>query len=91
MCTVLAGDNIQYAQDVLGLLFHKLDHAPLAFHLPLLYVWDSILYNIGGRYVELSVREVCVSLFPDCGIGVRTGTRLNKLAKTWLPAPTKVT
>eukprot|EP00128_Syssomonas_multiformis_P016973 Colp12_sorted_trinity150504_noHs@24391 len=82
--TILAGENLSAAEVIVDCIHRRLQHAPPEKKLPFLYLLDSILKNIKGRYIDI-VAKVAVNLFMDNFQKVDSNTQqaFLKVRKTW--------
>lgn len=82
--TMIAGESRQYAAVVAEEILQHMDSVSVKFKLPLIYLVDSILKNIGGEYkkeFELRIVDSFVDFFRGADPTVRA--KLTKLAGTW--------
>ncbi|XP_055540446.1 uncharacterized protein LOC129727068 [Wyeomyia smithii] len=84
MLTLLADDNLNYAQIIVGTIEKHLAKVEPDVKLPLLYLVDSIVKNVGKEYQSL-FSQVIVSMF--CGVfetvNERVREKMFSLRQTW--------
>ncbi|XP_058455421.1 uncharacterized protein LOC131432880 [Malaya genurostris] len=84
MLTLLAEDNLNYATIIVNTIEKRLDKVQPDAKLPLLYLVDSIVKNVGKEYQSL-FSQVIVSLF--CGVfetvNERVREKMFSLRQTW--------
>ncbi|KAH3757770.1 pre-mRNA cleavage complex 2 protein Pcf11 [Pelomyxa schiedti] len=86
--TIIAGENMDAAPDIVATIERRIETAPSNQKLPALYLLDSIIKNIGGAYVNLFARNI-VNTFIRTFVGVDDSTReaLLRLLRTWQQQP----
>ncbi|KAL3213254.1 hypothetical protein MRX96_035592 [Rhipicephalus microplus] len=77
MLTMLAEENVQQAPRIVRTIEEHLQKVPIEMKLPVLYLIDSIMKNVGGDYRALFTQNI-VSNF--CNVF----EKLFKLRQTWL-------
>uniref|UniRef100_A0A8C4NF08 Pre-mRNA cleavage complex 2 protein Pcf11 n=1 Tax=Eptatretus burgeri TaxID=7764 RepID=A0A8C4NF08_EPTBU len=84
MLTILAEENLQYATDIVKIIEAQIAKATTAEKLPILYLMDSIIKNVGKDYLSLFTQNI-VSTFVITFEKVDENTRKNmfKLRSTW--------
>ncbi|XP_028840358.1 pre-mRNA cleavage complex 2 protein Pcf11 isoform X2 [Denticeps clupeoides] len=84
MLTILAEENLHFAKDIVAIIEAQIDKAPPAEKLPVLYLVDSIVKNVGGEYLAVFAKNL-VSSFICVFEKVDENTRksLFKLRSTW--------
>ncbi|XP_051533128.1 pre-mRNA cleavage complex 2 protein Pcf11-like [Myxocyprinus asiaticus] len=84
MLTILAEENIQFTKDIVAIIEAQIAKAPAAEKLPVLYLVDSIVKNVGRQYLEVFAKNL-VNSFICVFEKVDEGTRksLFKLRSTW--------
>ncbi|NP_001007308.1 pre-mRNA cleavage complex 2 protein Pcf11 [Danio rerio] len=84
MLTILAEENIQFTKDIVAIIEAQIAKAPPVEKLPVLYLVDSIVKNVGGAYLEVFAKNL-VNSFICVFEKVDEGTRksLFKLRSTW--------
>ncbi|XP_064482248.1 pre-mRNA cleavage complex 2 protein Pcf11-like isoform X2 [Ornithodoros turicata] len=84
MLTMLAEENIEQAPRIVRTIEEHLQKVPIEMKLPVLYLIDSIMKNVGGAYCALFTQNV-VSNF--CNVfekgDEKTRLQLFKLRQTW--------
>ncbi|XP_059398094.1 pre-mRNA cleavage complex 2 protein Pcf11-like isoform X1 [Carassius carassius] len=84
MLTILAEENIQFTKDIVAIIEAQIAKAPAGEKLPVLYLVDSIVKNVGGAYLEVFAKNL-VNSFICVFEKVDEVTRksLFKLRSTW--------
>ncbi|XP_052443955.1 pre-mRNA cleavage complex 2 protein Pcf11 [Carassius gibelio] len=84
MLTILAEENIQFTKDIVAIIEAQIAKAPPGEKLPVLYLVDSIVKNVGGEYLEVFAKNL-VNSFICVFEKVDEATRksLFKLRSTW--------
>ncbi|XP_067280582.1 pre-mRNA cleavage complex 2 protein Pcf11 [Pseudorasbora parva] len=84
MLTILAEENIQFTKDIVAIIEAQIAKAPAGEKLPVLYLVDSIVKNVGGDYLEVFAKNL-VNSFICVFEKVDEATRksLFKLRSTW--------
>ncbi|XP_061596385.1 pre-mRNA cleavage complex 2 protein Pcf11 [Cololabis saira] len=84
MLTILAEENIQFAKDIVAIIEAQISKAPATEKLPVLYLVDSIVKNVGGEYLAVFAKNLITS-FICVFEKVEENTRksLFKLRSTW--------
>ncbi|CAJ0956100.1 unnamed protein product [Ranitomeya imitator] len=62
MLTILAEENVQFARDIVTLIEAQIAKAPSTEKLPVMYLMDSIVKNVGGNYQTAFAKNI-VSTF----------------------------
>ncbi|KAM4547606.1 pre-mRNA cleavage complex 2 protein Pcf11 [Fundulus diaphanus] len=84
MLTILAEENIQFAKDIVAIIEAQIMKAPAAEKLPVLYLVDSIVKNVGGEYLAVFAKNLIASFI--CvfeKVDENTRKSLFKLRSTW--------
>ncbi|XP_026860226.2 pre-mRNA cleavage complex 2 protein Pcf11 [Electrophorus electricus] len=84
MLTILAEENIQFTKDIVAIIEAQIAKAPPAEKLPVLYLVDSIVKNVGGDYLEVFAKNLITSFI--CvfeKVDENTRKSLFKLRSTW--------
>ncbi|KAM4726808.1 pre-mRNA cleavage complex 2 protein Pcf11 [Anableps anableps] len=84
MLTILAEENTQFAKDIVAIIEAQISKAPAAEKLPVLYLVDSIVKNVGGEYLEVFAKNLIASFI--CvfeKVDENTRKSLFKLRSTW--------
>ncbi|MCI4386598.1 hypothetical protein PGIGA_G00064250 [Pangasianodon gigas] len=84
MLTILAEENLQFAEDIVAIIEAQIAKAPPAEKLPVLYLVDSIVKNVGGQYLEVFTKNLITSFI--CvfeKVDENTRKCLFKLRSTW--------
>ncbi|XP_073517808.1 pre-mRNA cleavage complex 2 protein Pcf11 [Phyllobates terribilis] len=84
MLTILAEENVQFARDIVTLIEAQIAKAPSTEKLPVMYLMDSIVKNVGRNYQTAFAKNI-VSTFVNVFEKVDENTRksLYKLRSTW--------
>ncbi|KAM5126894.1 pre-mRNA cleavage complex 2 protein Pcf11 [Mantella aurantiaca] len=84
MLTILAEENLQFAKDIVTLIEAQIAKAPITEKLPVMYLMDSIVKNVGRDYLAAFAKNI-VSTFVIVFDKVDENTRksLYKLRSTW--------
>uniref|UniRef100_A0A7N8YLW1 Pre-mRNA cleavage complex 2 protein Pcf11 n=1 Tax=Mastacembelus armatus TaxID=205130 RepID=A0A7N8YLW1_9TELE len=84
MLTILAEENLNFAKDIVAIIEAQILKAPATEKLPVLYLVDSIVKNVGGEYLEVFAKNL-ISSFICVFEKVDENTRksLFKLRSTW--------
>ncbi|KAM9728234.1 LOW QUALITY PROTEIN: pre-mRNA cleavage complex 2 protein Pcf11-like [Menidia menidia] len=84
MLTILAEENLQFAKDIVAIIEAQILKAPAGEKLPVLYLVDSIVKNVGGEYLAVFAKNLITS-FICVFEKVEENTRksLFKLRSTW--------
>ncbi|XP_030055959.1 pre-mRNA cleavage complex 2 protein Pcf11 isoform X2 [Microcaecilia unicolor] len=84
MLTILAEENVQFAKDIVILIEAQIAKAPSSEKLPVMYLMDSIVKNVGREYLAAFSKNL-VSTFVNMFEKVDENTRksLFKLRSTW--------
>ncbi|KAG2457051.1 pre-mRNA cleavage complex 2 protein Pcf11 [Polypterus senegalus] len=84
MLTILAEENLHFAKDIVAIIEAQIAKAPSTEKLPVLYLVDSIVKNIGREYLTTFTKNI-VSTFICVFEKVDENTRksLFKLRSTW--------
>ncbi|KAI8488963.1 mRNA 3' end processing factor [Branchiostoma belcheri] len=84
MLTMLAEENVKYAPHIVRLIEAQLNKATSSEKLPVMYLMDSIVKNVGGDYCTLFSQNI-VSTFCNIFEQVDEKTRMSlyKLRSTW--------
>ncbi|KAI1903811.1 hypothetical protein AGOR_G00031050 [Albula goreensis] len=84
MLTILAEENLHFAKDIVAIIEAQIAKAPPAEKLPVLYLVDSIVKNVGGEYLEVFAKNLVTSFI--CvfeKVDENTRKSLFKLRSTW--------
>ncbi|XP_034033481.1 pre-mRNA cleavage complex 2 protein Pcf11 isoform X2 [Thalassophryne amazonica] len=84
MLTILAEENLHFAKDIVAIIEAQISKAPPAEKLPVLYLVDSIVKNVGGEYLEVFAKNLITSFI--CvfeKVDENTRKSLFKLRSTW--------
>ncbi|TSQ12708.1 Pre-mRNA cleavage complex 2 protein Pcf11 [Bagarius yarrelli] len=84
MLTILAEENLQFAEDIVAIIEAQIAKAPAAEKLPVLYLVDSIVKNVGGEYLQVFAKNLITSficVFEKVDENIRKS--LFKLRSTW--------
>ncbi|KAG8453082.1 hypothetical protein GDO86_004771 [Hymenochirus boettgeri] len=84
MLTILAEENVQFAKDIVILIEAQIAKAPTTEKLPVMYLMDSIVKNVGRDYLAAFSKNL-VTTFINVFEKVDENTRksLYKLRSTW--------
>ncbi|XP_078514610.1 pre-mRNA cleavage complex 2 protein Pcf11 isoform X2 [Lissotriton helveticus] len=84
MLTILAEENLPFARDIVALIEAQIAKAPTAEKLPVMYLMDSIVKNVGREYLDAFSKNL-VPTFVNVFEKVEENTRksLFKLRSTW--------
>lgn len=82
--TILAEENLKYSPEIVKLIEAQISKAPVSEKLPVMYLMDSIVKNVGGSYITLFAQNLGVT-FSSVFEKVDESTRksLFKLRSTW--------
>ncbi|XP_067842368.1 pre-mRNA cleavage complex 2 protein Pcf11 [Heptranchias perlo] len=82
--TILAEENLKYSPEIVKLIEAQITKAPVSEKLPIMYLMDSIVKNVGGSYISLFAQNL-MSTFASVFEKVDESTRksLFKLRSTW--------
>ncbi|TRZ03289.1 hypothetical protein DNTS_006717 [Danionella cerebrum] len=84
MLTILAEENIQFTKDIVAIIEAQISKAPAVEKLPVLYLVDSIVKNVGGEYLEVFAKNLVnsfICVFEKVDENIRKS--LFKLRSTW--------
>ncbi|ALC41827.1 Pcf11 [Drosophila busckii] len=84
MLTMLAEENINYAQVIVRVVEFHISQVPAEFKLPILYLIDSIIKNVKSSYVQMfgqCIVNIFTSTFESVPEKVRE--RMYQLRQTW--------
>uniref|UniRef100_A0A1A8SA63 Pre-mRNA cleavage complex 2 protein Pcf11 n=2 Tax=Nothobranchius rachovii TaxID=451742 RepID=A0A1A8SA63_9TELE len=84
MLTILAEENVQFAKDIVAIIEAQISKAPTIEKLPVLYLVDSIVKNVGGEYLAVFAKNLITSFI--CvfeKVDENTRKSLFKLRSTW--------
>ncbi|XP_031173245.1 pre-mRNA cleavage complex 2 protein Pcf11 isoform X2 [Sander lucioperca] len=84
MLTILAEENLNFAKDIVAIIEAQISKAPSAEKLPVLYLVDSIVKNVGGEYLAVFAKNLITSFI--CvfeKVDENTRKSLFKLRSTW--------
>nr|XP_020489062.1 LOW QUALITY PROTEIN: pre-mRNA cleavage complex 2 protein Pcf11 [Labrus bergylta] len=84
MLTILAEENLHFAKDIVAIIEAQISKAPSAEKLPVLYLVDSIVKNVGGEYLAVFAKNLITSFI--CvfeKVDENTRKSLFKLRSTW--------
>ncbi|XP_053168702.1 pre-mRNA cleavage complex 2 protein Pcf11 [Hemicordylus capensis] len=84
MLTILAEENVPFAKDIVSLIEAQVAKAPSNEKLPVMYLMDSIVKNVGREYLTAFTKNL-VATFVNVFEKVDENTRksLFKLRSTW--------
>ncbi|XP_077197433.1 pre-mRNA cleavage complex 2 protein Pcf11 [Paroedura picta] len=84
MLTILAEENVPFAKDIVSLIEAQIAKAPSNEKLPVMYLMDSIVKNVGREYLSAFTKNL-VATFVNVFEKVDENTRksLFKLRSTW--------
>ncbi|XP_067890022.1 pre-mRNA cleavage complex 2 protein Pcf11 [Heterodontus francisci] len=82
--TILAEENLKYSPEIVKLIEAQITKAPVSEKLPVMYLMDSIVKNVGGSYISLFAQNLS-PIFSSVFEKVDESTRksLFKLRSTW--------
>ncbi|XP_072332643.1 pre-mRNA cleavage complex 2 protein Pcf11 isoform X3 [Scyliorhinus torazame] len=82
--TILAEENLKYSLEIVKLIEAQITKAPASEKLPVMYLMDSIVKNVGGSYISLFAQNLS-PIFSSVFEKVDESTRksLFKLRSTW--------
>ncbi|XP_070699253.1 pre-mRNA cleavage complex 2 protein Pcf11 [Pempheris klunzingeri] len=84
MLTILAEENLNFAKDIVAIIEAQISKAPSSEKLPVLYLVDSIVKNVGGEYLAVFAKNLITSFI--CvfeKVDENTRKSLFKLRSTW--------
>ncbi|KAM6986999.1 pre-mRNA cleavage complex 2 protein Pcf11 [Aplochiton taeniatus] len=84
MLTILAEENLHFAKDIVAIIEAQILKAPSQEKLPVLYLVDSIVKNVGGEYLAVFAKNLVTSFI--CvfeKVDENTRKSLFKLRSTW--------
>ncbi|XP_068600457.1 pre-mRNA cleavage complex 2 protein Pcf11 [Brachionichthys hirsutus] len=84
MLTILAEENLNFAKDIVAIIEAQISKAPSTEKLPVLYLVDSIVKNVGGEYLAVFAKNLNTSFI--CvfeKVDENTRKSLFKLRSTW--------
>ncbi|KAM9408152.1 pre-mRNA cleavage complex 2 protein Pcf11-like [Pholidichthys leucotaenia] len=84
MLTVLVEENRRFVKDIVTIIEAQISKAPPEQKLPVLYLVDSIVKNVGGEYLEVFAKNLIASFI--CvfeKVDENTRKSLFKLRSTW--------
>ncbi|XP_029375378.1 pre-mRNA cleavage complex 2 protein Pcf11 [Echeneis naucrates] len=84
MLTILAEENLNFAKDIVAIIEAQISKAPPTEKLPVLYLVDSIVKNVGGEYLAVFAKNLITSFI--CvfeKVDENTRKSLFKLRSTW--------
>ncbi|KAK5858126.1 hypothetical protein PBY51_002292 [Eleginops maclovinus] len=84
MLTILAEENLHFAKEIVAIIEAQISKAPSAEKLPVLYLVDSIVKNVGGEYLAVFAKNLITSFI--CvfeKVDENTRKSLFKLRSTW--------
>uniref|UniRef100_A0AAV2J7W2 Pre-mRNA cleavage complex 2 protein Pcf11 n=1 Tax=Knipowitschia caucasica TaxID=637954 RepID=A0AAV2J7W2_KNICA len=84
MLTILAEENIAFAKEIVGIIEAQISKAPAIEKLPVLYLVDSIVKNVGRDYLPVFAKNLITSFI--CvfeKVDENTRKSLFKLRSTW--------
>ncbi|KAI3374052.1 hypothetical protein L3Q82_022618 [Scortum barcoo] len=84
MLTILAEENLNFAKDIVAIIEAQISKAPSTEKLPVLYLVDSIVKNVGGEYLAVFAKNLITSFI--CvfeKVDENTRKSLFKLRSTW--------
>ncbi|XP_061659661.1 pre-mRNA cleavage complex 2 protein Pcf11 isoform X2 [Syngnathoides biaculeatus] len=84
MLTILAEENVNFAKDIVAIIEAQISKAPAVEKLPVLYLVDSIVKNVGGEYLAVFAKNLITSFI--CvfeKVDENTRKSLFKLRSTW--------
>ncbi|XP_078143008.1 pre-mRNA cleavage complex 2 protein Pcf11 isoform X2 [Centroberyx gerrardi] len=84
MLTILAEENLHFAKDIVAIIEAQISKAPPSEKLPVLYLVDSIVKNVGGEYLAVFAKNLVTSficVFEKVDENIRKS--LFKLRSTW--------
>ncbi|CAL8363488.1 unnamed protein product [Lota lota] len=84
MLTILAEENLHFAKDIVAIIEAQISKAPSSEKLPVLYLVDSIVKNVGGEYLAVFAKNLVTSficVFEKVDENIRKS--LFKLRSTW--------
>ncbi|XP_041863791.1 pre-mRNA cleavage complex 2 protein Pcf11 [Melanotaenia boesemani] len=84
MLTILAEENLQFAKDIVAIIEAQISKATATEKLPVLYLVDSIVKNVGGEYLAVFAKNLITSFI--CvfeKVDENTRKSLFKLRSTW--------
>ncbi|XP_040006279.1 pre-mRNA cleavage complex 2 protein Pcf11 [Xiphias gladius] len=84
MLTILAEENLNFAKDIVAIIEAQISKAPATEKLPVLYLVDSIVKNVGGEYLAVFAKNLITSFI--CvfeKVDENTRKSLFKLRSTW--------
>ncbi|XP_029029356.1 pre-mRNA cleavage complex 2 protein Pcf11 [Betta splendens] len=84
MLTILAEENLNFAKDIVAIIEAQILKAPSTEKLPVLYLVDSIVKNVGGEYLAVFAKNLITSFI--CvfeKVDENTRKSLFKLRSTW--------
>ncbi|KAG7273799.1 hypothetical protein CRUP_016543, partial [Coryphaenoides rupestris] len=58
MLTILAEENLPFAKDIVAIIEAQISKAPSSEKLPVLYLVDSIVKNVGGEYLAVFAKNL---------------------------------
>ncbi|KAM3869035.1 pre-mRNA cleavage complex 2 protein Pcf11 [Diretmus argenteus] len=84
MLTILAEENLHCAKDIVAIIEAQISKAPTTEKLPVLYLVDSIVKNVGGEYLAVFAKNLVttfICVFEKVDENIRKS--LFKLRSTW--------
>uniref|UniRef100_A0A8C9R3S9 Pre-mRNA cleavage complex 2 protein Pcf11 n=1 Tax=Scleropages formosus TaxID=113540 RepID=A0A8C9R3S9_SCLFO len=84
MLTILAEENLHFAKDIVAIIEAQIAKVPPAEKLPVLYLVDSIVKNVGGEYLTVFAKNLVTTfLLVFSKVDDNTRKSLFKLRSTW--------
>ncbi|KAL4658619.1 pre-mRNA cleavage complex 2 protein Pcf11 [Arapaima gigas] len=84
MLTILAEENLHFAKDIVAIIEAQIAKVPPPEKLPVLYLVDSIVKNVGGEYLDAFAKNLVTTFLLVFGkVDDNTRKSLFKLRSTW--------
>ncbi|KAK1874624.1 Pre-mRNA cleavage complex 2 protein Pcf11 [Dissostichus eleginoides] len=75
MLTILAEENLHFAKEIVAIIEAQISKALSAEKLPVLYLVDSIVKNVGGEYLAVFAKNLITSFYVSLKRWMRTPGR----------------
>ncbi|KAM9365908.1 pre-mRNA cleavage complex 2 protein Pcf11-like [Pholidichthys leucotaenia] len=84
MLTILVEENLGFAKEIVAIIEAQIRKVPPEQKLPVLYLMDSIVKNVGGEFLEAFAENLVASFMGVFEkVDKNTRKRLFKLRSTW--------
>mmetsp|Transcript_8972 Transcript_8972/g.9956 ORF Transcript_8972/g.9956 Transcript_8972/m.9956 type:complete len:574 (+) Transcript_8972:326-2047(+) len=82
--TIIADENIKHAREIVDVVWRRMLQSPPNAKLPVIYLMDSILKNVGGVYLDMFAKNLFYNVTSTFDkVDSQTRNLITSLVETW--------